>query len=559
MRIWHDFASRWVALTLLSIFNIPCWSQTPPLKLISASPANNATDVSRTVTPTLNFSTTLNRASVSPTRVTMSAPSGVQPINLSVTDSQLTLLPRNKLLPITKYTLNVSGVRGINGEALAAPVNTAFITRDGAWQTASLITHPPSVLGTASLAENATGAAFIAWLQFSPTREHVIPWSSRYLPGLGWSKPVMIQLDETIDAQSVVVAVDHSGNALALWSQYAASHWSLRASRYTRGVGWGTAKVIANDAGLLVTDQQIAFDADDNALVVWAQPNSFTGKSNIYAVRYNVASGWGVAETIDGNVQNMNAYSPAVRFDAQGNATSIWQCNPDNVTYQLCTNRYVAGTGWGEVAIIATASYNVNSDAIYEARLAVSSSGVAFAVWTQNPGIYASRYTSAGGWESPTLVDDTYVYDLKLATSAAGDAILTFVWRVETPQPHFPSAGHYVVGASHYSAATGWEPVRGLQANDAYDAQMPEAVMDASGNGMVAWSGYNGFFYRIYTTRYRADTGWTDVRKVIDTTNTNYSSNPVLAVDQSGDVLAVWLQAAGANDPLPGFWENRFQ
>jgi hypothetical protein len=98
-----------------------------------------------------------------------------------------------------------------------------------------------------------------------------------------------------------------------------------------------------------------------------------------------------------------------------------------------------------------------------------------------------------------------------------------------------------------------------LQANSDFAANNPQLVMDASGIAIVGWSGYNGSIFRVYTTRYRVDTGWTNVRSVIDSTNTVGAGSPTLAVDRSGDVLAVWLQSAGVSDALPGFWENRFQ
>jgi|GEM_PF-1283346 len=567
MRAWHDSALTWVAITLLSSFSIPSWSQIPPLKLISASPANNAIDVSRTVTPTLNFSTTLNRASVSPSRVTMSAPSGVQPLNFGVTDNQLTLLPRNKLLPITKYTLNVSGVRGINGEALAAPVNTAFITRDGAWQGADLITHPSGVVGTPVVATNESGVIFVTWLQNNTNNNALTPWSTRYLPGLGWSKPVPLEPAQPNNAEQPRIAVDHQGNALVLWTRNIAGRWSLWANHYTRGVGWGTAEVIVEDSAGSLTEQQIAFDANDNAFVVWEQHNSSVGQYdyNIYAVRYSATGGWGTPEQIDSHPQSVYIYGPRIGLDAQGNAMAMWTCIPDNIVSQLCANRYTAGVGWGTVTSIATASLNNNNERILESRLAVSALGTVFAVWSQGStashasSVYARRYTDATGWEATTLAGPDIAYGLQLAASATGDAIIAYTRRIDTPTPQNYTAGHFVVYGNHFSASSGWQSARLLQANESYDSADPRVVMDATGNGIVSWSGYNTSFYRAYTLRYRVDTGWADSRKVIDTTNTNYSYPPELAVDQSGDVLAVWRQAPSASDSRTGLWENHFQ
>jgi hypothetical protein len=284
--------------------------------------------------------------------VTLNAASGSQPISLSVVDNQLTLVPRNKLLPLTRYSANVAGVRGVSGQTLAAPVSTSFTTRDGAWQSAHLITHRTNLIFQPPLVENASGAAFLMGLELGSTTNTVVLWASRYLPGLGWSAPVNISAEYRFDGTPPVIAVDQSGNALALWSSNDGSHQNLWANHYTSGKGWATAEVIVDGITAVASEPQIAFDASNNAFVVWRQYNNSTGKNGIYAVRYNVAAGWGIPEQIDKGLQNINVYAPAIAFDAQGNATSIWQCDAGNNIYEVCSNRYTAGIGWASPGLL---------------------------------------------------------------------------------------------------------------------------------------------------------------------------------------------------------------
>jgi hypothetical protein len=73
---------------------------------------------------------------------------------------------------------------------------------------------------------------------------------------------------------------------------------------------------------------------------------------------------------------------------------------------------------------------------------------------------------------------------------------------------------------------------------------------------MAAWDQFNGSVYRIYTTRYRADAGWSP-RQLIDTPDTKGSFTPQLDIDASGNVFAIWPQ--NDNTGVQNIWINRFQ
>lgn len=134
------------AIAILSIDS--SWAQSASLKLLSSNPANNATNVQRTVTPTLNFSTTLDRTSVSLTRITLRNSTGAVTVSLSVSGSQLKLIPSSTLASQVRYTISASGMRGINGEQLAAPISLQFTT-------GSASAAPPVPTGIAATAGNA--------------------------------------------------------------------------------------------------------------------------------------------------------------------------------------------------------------------------------------------------------------------------------------------------------------------------------------------------------------------------------------------------------------------
>ena len=86
-----------------------------------------------------------------------------------------------------------------------------------------------------------------------------------------WGTAVLIETDNAGDAGLPQVAVDGSGNAIAVWGQSDGTRYNIWANRYVVGTGWGTAGLIetnnAGDAGY----PQVAVDGSGNAIAVWGQ------------------------------------------------------------------------------------------------------------------------------------------------------------------------------------------------------------------------------------------------------------------------------------------------
>ena len=69
------------------------------------------------------------------------------------------------------------------------------------------------------------------------------------------------------------IAVDPSGNALAVWQRNATNgtQTNIGVNRYTAGAGWGTAQALTNDPAGVAWRPHIAMDASGNAIAVWIQ------------------------------------------------------------------------------------------------------------------------------------------------------------------------------------------------------------------------------------------------------------------------------------------------
>ena len=258
------------------------------------------------------------------------------------------------------------------------------------WGTAVLIeTDNAGTAAFPKIAMDANGNALVVWRQFDGTRDNI--WSNRYTDGTGWGTAALIETDNAASASGPQIAIDTNGNALAVWQQAGGTGESIWSNRYTAGIGWGTAAVIQINAGPAYSPQ-IAIDASGNALAVWWQSGGT--RLNIWSNRYSAGTGWGTAALIETDNAGMFSnppFSPEIAFDATGNALAVWLA-PDGTRSNIWSNRYTAGTGWGTAALIETD--NVGNAG--RPQIVIDANGNALAVWQQYDGtrdnIWSNRF-----------------------------------------------------------------------------------------------------------------------------------------------------------------------
>ena len=145
---------------------------------------------------------------------------------------------------------------------------------NGSWGTATLVKSAIPYLSQSAIAMNASGNAMVVWLEDDGFDVTSI-WARAYTAaGVGGATVRIDNLSRYMDGRTPQVAMDGSGNAVAVWGQ--GSHiWS---ARYVAGTGWGTPADIDNGAGGFPSNQpRIAVDASGNALAVWERPSGTFG------------------------------------------------------------------------------------------------------------------------------------------------------------------------------------------------------------------------------------------------------------------------------------------
>lgn len=416
---------------------------------------------------------------------------------------------------------------------------------------------------TPRIAFDSMGNAIAVWQQSSVVNSVVTNniWANRYVAGSGWGTAIIIGAGNGPQINAIgsppQIAVDTQGNAIVVWELQAMGDIRINiwANRYVAGSGWGTATRIQTGTDT-AHDPQIVIDKSGNAWAIWRQLDANNTYYNILASHYVAGTGWSTSTRIDMHT-NVHSDGPQLAIDASGNVIVVWnEYSVGTVDSKIWANRYTAGSGWGTATLIQTESA---SDA-RDQRIAVDSSGNAFAVWTQtnNTGIYhivANRYSVASGWGTATHLEtavDGVSYP-EVAFDNSGNAFAVWVQR---------SPGHSIsIWANRYTvtgAGTGWSTPTLIETDSEDGAITPRIAIDMSGNAIVVWEqvAHGNPNDNIWANRYTVTNGW-GTAALIEANDAGNATSPRVTVDASGNAIAVWAQKNSAG--VYSIWANRFE
>jgi len=429
-------------------------------------------------------------------------------------------------------------------------------TGDTGWQTAEPIETYNSTdmaltdVALRQIAIDANGNAIVLLVLEQDATEYSIQ-ATRYDAASGdWAITGLTETGNIIaDADEAQIAFGANGNAIAVWAQSDGSRYNIWANRYDAASGtWGTAGLIETDDAGGANSPQIAIDANGNAIAVWHQSDG--SQDNIWANRYQPGLGWGTAELIEVDDAGY-AFEAQIAFDANGNAIAVWRQH-DGTRYNIQANRYDAASGsWGTAKLIETD----DAGGARFPQIAIDASGNAIAVWQQFDGsrynIWANRYDAAsGGWGAAKLIetdDAGNANSPQIAIDANGNVIA--VW-------HQSDGTRSNIWVNRYDAASGnWGGAELIEADDAGDARFPQIAFDASGNAIAVWQQYDGSQGSIWANRYDAASGSWGTAELIEADNTTHARPPQIAIDANGNAIAVWVQSDGSQYSL---WVNHW-
>ena len=233
----------------------------------SVTPPDDATKVSRTTPIIATFDEDLFAVSVDNSSFSFNNGSRAVPATISINSAnEVTLQANSKLSNLTSYTatLNTS-LTDMSGNALNENYTWSFTTEDGGWSNAALVEVGTDDAALPQLSMDDSGNALAVWMQ----GDDIL--ANRYSGADGsWGTATIIETEDG-SAHLPNIAIDSNGNAWAVWVQSHDSEFSIWANRFSVDNGsWGQAVLIEqidNDA----IHPEIAVDNSGNALAVWAQ------------------------------------------------------------------------------------------------------------------------------------------------------------------------------------------------------------------------------------------------------------------------------------------------
>jgi hypothetical protein len=156
----------------------------------------------------------------------------------------------------------------VDGEC--SHIGTTRYTAGAGWSTPKLLEtdcagdayHP-------HIAMDASGCALLVWEQSDGMHSHI--WTSRYVPGVGWGTAARLETGCAGNAYLPHTAMDGSGNAMVVWTHHNGQCFDLWAACYTMGRGWSAAAQLDTPFEGSAYNPQIAMDKYGNAMLVWEQ------------------------------------------------------------------------------------------------------------------------------------------------------------------------------------------------------------------------------------------------------------------------------------------------
>jgi hypothetical protein len=351
-----------------------------------------------------------------------------------------------------------------------------------------------------------------------------------------WHSPVIVNAGSG-EVTDLEIAMDGSGNAFLIWSQANAEIW---AKRYSPTGGWSTAALL--DGSGDVGEPRIAVIGSRTAIAVWTRGTLITEPlevPSVYVNHFTPLGGWNIAAML----ASSSRY-PQIAMSSSGAAFAVWQGLSPNCSTSPCivsagvyTGRYTPPPGgW-----VLTGSLGglING----EPRIAMADSGKAVVVRCSQSGIVppvtysiqANSYTSTDGWSNPTLLDSGGACYPDLAMDSAGNAVAVWI------------KGFGDIHGTWSTPSDGWGSVTLLDGLSG-TVGLPDVAMDTSGTATAVWEQISGGNNNIYAIRYTPAGGWGSTTLL--ELNAGNTESPDIAMDGSGNALAVWRQEDATNNSI---------
>lgn len=424
-----------------------------------------------------------------------------------------------------------SGVAGVLvvflGMTSSVPAFAAF----GEWSTPVNLSEAGSGSGDPQIAIDGSGNAVAIWRRYDGNNDIAqSSWSDD--GGASWSASVSLS-EPGEGASNPRIVIDESGIGHAVWNRYDGNDGRVQ---YTRtidgGVTW-SAPVNLSTSGGSAQRPHIAVDGSGNLIAVWHRSN---GDNNIVQASRSTNSGVSWSTPVDLSLTGEDADNPRVAADGSGNIVAVWT-RSDGSDQRIQASRSTnGGAGWSTPAYLSESGV-----ASERPRVAIDDLGNAVAVWAYDPNadtrVQASKLAvGSTSWSAPVNVSaaGNSAATPQVAIDGSGTAVA--VWRYYGVDGTMIQSSRLASGGASWSVPAQLSVYPGSSDN-------PQVAASGSGNAVAVWQ-QSGIIRFSRSTD--GGVSWTVPTELSEPGQA--AITPEVAVDESGNTVALWRRSNGDND-----------
>ncbi|MBX7067288.1 MAG: hypothetical protein K1X28_08665 [Parachlamydiales bacterium] len=335
---------------------------------------------------------------------------------------------------------------------------------------------------------------------------------------INWNYPPNVLSTSGSNASATKVAMDASGNAVAVWLE----NGVVKAKSKLVSNNWGT---IATLSGTGASSPTVVSDSNGNATAVWLE------NGVVKASTKTLSGNWTAATSLSGT----NASSPCLAVSAAGDVIAGWVRAGD-----VQTSTKLFGGSWGNAATITGSSANLPQIAIGGTGSNATAAIVYQDLTTGINVVYGSTKTVSGTWSAKTIISDTkhQAGNSRVAVDKSGNVMA--IWYA------------YDVAGSNYSGVTlqaaskpfggSWGTFssvsqKGIKNPANLDARV---CYDGLGNAIAVWGqSFNDETYYIQSSIKSVDFFWSQPINLVEESLFAYDSD--VNVSSFGDAVALFM------------------
>jgi hypothetical protein len=386
-------------------------------------------------------------------------------------------------VPISRRAAGVRAVLLV-GCLLVAHAATAQRT----WTPPETLTPATQTVRRPQLAIDGVGNALATWSRDDGTTRQAqaarMAATGSWTPGIDLytpASPVPVPFDATD------VALNAAGRGAAVWVRATGTRDQIVQAAVFDGAAWSAATSLMPAAVATVRSPRVDVDANGNVVAVWVQ--LLNGVTVVRAARWDMSGGWSAPVTVSAPTESVED-SVALGGDDAGNAVAVWTSAAGGVRALRAAQLTAISNSWSPAVDIATPgrlpsivrlTVNRSGTAAFVAFRGFDGSHDVARVVPLDPANDGTVQTArfAGAWGSVTdRSTGVATGDVTLDTDAVGNGVLAWTeW----------DGAQYRVRASGYNVVSGiWTEAESVS-ETGEDAAVPRIRLQADGTATLVW------------------------------------------------------------------------